>query len=90
MEIWQGNKLVGGVYGLAIGAVFFGESMFSKKTQASKAALTILLEHLKKKRFCILDVQFLTEHLRMFGAKEVSFEYYEELLEKAYSKNVVF
>ena len=64
--------------------------MFSKKSQASKAALTKLLQHLNKKNFSLLDVQFLTEHLEMFGAKEISFEEYKNLMREAYSKDVYF
>ena len=60
--------------------------MFSKVSQASKAALVALLKHLKKKDFVLLDVQYMTEHLKMFGAVEISFEEYTKLLHKAYVK----
>lgn len=90
VEVYQNNKLVGGLYGVTIGGAFFGESMFSKKSQASKSALVKLLERLSKKGFVVLDIQFLTPHLEMFGAKEIDFEEYALLLEKAYSKDVSF
>lgn len=90
IEVYLQNKLVGGLYGVAIGGAFFGESMFSKKTQASKSALVELLERLNKKGFVVLDVQFLTPHLEMFGAIEIDFEEYFELLEMAYTKDVSF
>ena len=90
VEVFENKKLVGGLYGVSFRGAFFGESMFSKKSQASKAALTNLLEHLNKKKFSLLDVQFLTEHLEMFGAKEISFEEYKVLMKNAYSKEVYF
>ena len=90
VEVIENNKIIGGLYGVTYRGAFFGESMFSKKSQASKAALTKLLEHLNKKKFSLLDVQFLTEHLGMFGAKEISFEEYKKLMRKAYSKDVYF
>ena len=90
VEVYQNNKLVGGLYGVTIGGAFFGESMFSKKSQASKTALAKLLERLRKKGFVVLDIQFLTPHLEMFGATEIDFEEYALLLEKAYSKDVRF
>ncbi len=90
VEVYLQNKLVGGLYGVTIGGAFFGESMFSKKSQASKSALVKLLERLNKKGFVVLDIQFLTPHLEMFGATEIDFEEYVLLLEKAYSKDVSF
>jgi len=84
VETWQKGKLVGGLYGVAIEGAFFGESMFSKVSQASKAALIKLIEHLNKKQYALLDVQYMTPHLKMFGAVEISFEEYEKLLLKAY------
>ena len=82
VETWQKGKLVGGLYGVAIKGAFFGESMFSKVSQASKAALIKLIEHLNKKNFTLLDVQYMTPHLKMFGAIEISFEEYEKLFLK--------
>lgn len=84
VEVFLENDLVGGLYGITVGAAFFGESMFSRVQQASKAALIKLLFHLRQKKFVVLDVQYLTEHLKMFGAKEISLKEYQSLLEKAY------
>lgn len=84
VETYQKGKLVGGLYGVVIKGAFFGESMFSKVTQASKAALIHLINHLNNKKFVLLDVQFITAHLKIFGATEISFEAYQELLAKAY------
>jgi leucyl/phenylalanyl-tRNA--protein transferase len=86
VETWKDGKLVGGLYGVTFRGAFFGESMFSKVSQASKAALVSLLKHLKEKEFVLLDVQFMTEHLKMFGAVEISFEEYTKLLHRAYAK----
>lgn len=84
VEAWLNNKLVGGLYGISFRGAFFGESMFSVIPQASKAALANLLQHLTEKKFVLLDVQYMTEHLKMFGAKEITFEEYTTLLDKAY------
>jgi len=86
VETWKDGELVGGLYGITFRGAFFGESMFSKVSQASKAALVALLIHLKEKDFVLLDVQYMTEHLKMFGAVEISFEEYTKLLHKAYAK----
>ena len=90
VETWQKGKLVGGLYGVTFRGAFFGESMFSNVEQASKAALVKLIERLNEKNFVILDVQYMTEHLKMFGAKEISFEDYQQLLFKAYQKDCSF
>jgi leucyl/phenylalanyl-tRNA--protein transferase len=90
VETWKDGKLIGGLYGVTFRGVFFGESMFSKVSQASKAALVALLKHLKEKDFVLLDVQYMTEHLKMFGAIEISFEEYTKLLHKAYAKTSKF
>lgn len=90
VETWKDGKLVGGLYGVKFRGAFFGESMFSKVSQASKAALATLLNHLKEKDFVLLDVQYMTEHLKMFGAIETSFEEYTKLLQKAYVKECKF
>jgi len=84
VEAWMDDKLVGGLYGVTFRGAFFGESMFSQVSQASKAALAALLKRLKEKDFVLLDVQYMTEHLKMFGAVEISFEEYTKLLHKAY------
>jgi leucyl/phenylalanyl-tRNA---protein transferase len=90
VETWQNNELVGGLYGVAFRGAFFGESMFSKTSQASKASLIKLVEHLRERGFILLDVQYLTPHLQMFGAKEISFEEYKDLLNSAYIINCTF
>ena len=90
VETWKDGKLVGGLFGVTFCGAFFGESMFSKVSQASKAALVALLKHLKQKDFVLLDVQYITEHLKMFGAVEISFEEYTKLLHKAYVKECEF
>lgn len=88
--VYQKNKLVGGLYGVTYKGAFFGESMFSKVSQASKIALVKLLERLNEKGFVLLDIQFITNHLKMFGAKEISFYTYQRLLKRAYDRDVAF
>ncbi|HSW55974.1 MAG TPA: leucyl/phenylalanyl-tRNA--protein transferase [Ignavibacteriaceae bacterium] len=90
VETWKNGKLAGGLYGVTFRGAFFGESMFSKVSQASKAALAALLKHLKEKDFVLLDVQYMTEHLKMFGAIEISFEEYSKLLQMAYARECEF
>ena len=90
IEVWQNGKLVGGLYGIAFRGAFFGESMFSKVPQASKAALMYLLQYLNEKDFVLLDVQYMTPHLKMFGAVEITFEEYQNLLNTAYIRNCEF
>ena len=90
IETWKDYQMVGGLYGVSYRGAFFGESMFSKISQASKAALVKLLYRLKERDFVLLDVQFMTEHLKMFGAIEISFEEYNKLLEKAYERDCTF
>ena len=90
VEVYDNSKLVGGLYGVAFRGAFFGESMFSRVSQASKIALAYLLQRLSEKGFVVLDVQFITEHLKMFGAVEISFEEYSQLLIKAYGKDTGF
>jgi len=81
IEAWQNDKLVGGLYGVHIGGVFFGESMFSHVRDASKVALVYLIARLKRGNFELLDTQFVTDHLRQFGAIEVSRERFQGLLD---------
>ena len=88
--VYQNEKLIGGLYGVSYRGIFFGESMFSKVSQASKAALAKLLEHLQNKNFTILDVQYQTDHLEMFGATEISLKKYNEYLIEGYSKKISF
>ena len=82
LEVWSEEKeLVGGVYGVHFGSVFFAESMFYRKTNASKVALYYLVRHLRQQGFTLLECQFMTPHLRSLGAKEISEEEYMELLQ---------
>ena len=67
VEVWNQGELVGGLYGVTQGSAFFGESMFSKKTNASKLALIRLVEHLNQRGFTLLDTQFMTDHLKSMG-----------------------
>ena len=90
VEVYKDNKLVGGLYGVSYNGAFFGESMFSKVTQASKCALVKLIERLNQRSFALLDVQYQTDHLKMFGAKEISFNEFSKLLVEAYSITTTF
>jgi leucyl/phenylalanyl-tRNA--protein transferase len=83
VESWQGGELAGGLYGVAIGGAFFGESMFHLVGNASKIALVRLVERMREHGFELLDVQFLTDHLRRFGAREIPKRYYEARLRHA-------
>jgi len=83
VEAWSKNKLAGGLYGVAIGGAFFGESMFHRVSDASKIALVALVEHLRARKFALLDTQWLTPHLRQFGAIEISRDHYLRLLARA-------
>ena len=83
VECWQGDELVGGLYGVRLGSAFFGESMFSRARDASKIALVHLVERLKAGGFRLLDTQFNTTHLSQFGAIEVPKAEYEHLLTAA-------
>ena len=71
VETWKDGKLVGGLYGVAIHGVFFGESMFSRMRDASKSALVNLVKRMKDRGFTLLDTQYLTPHLKRFGAREI-------------------
>nr|WP_295891681.1 leucyl/phenylalanyl-tRNA--protein transferase [uncultured Devosia sp.] len=83
VEVWDGAELVGGLYGLAIGGAFFGESMFHRRTNASKMAMAHLVERLKAGGFVLLDTQFVTDHLASLGGIEIPREQYEERLAEA-------
>ncbi len=85
IECWQDGQLVGGLYGVKLGAAFFGESMFSRTTDASKCALAALVARLRIGGFRLLDTQFLTDHLATFGAVEVGRDAYRGLLDAALS-----
>jgi leucyl/phenylalanyl-tRNA--protein transferase len=90
VECWQGGELVGGLYGVSLGAAFFGESMFSRATDASKVALAQLVLRLRKGGFQLLDTQFTTPHLSRFGVLEIPREDYRRLLTKAVSGQAQF
>ena len=90
VETWLGGEMVGGLYGVTFRGAFFGESMFSNVSEASKAALMALINHLIEKDFVLLDVQYMSEHLKMFGATEISFDEYTKLLHKAYTRGCEF
>jgi len=83
IESWHEGRLVGGLYGVSLGAAFFGESMFSLETDASKVALVHLVARLRFGGFQLLDTQWLTEHLSQFGAYEVPKRKYRQLLQEA-------
>jgi leucyl/phenylalanyl-tRNA--protein transferase len=83
VEVWNGPRMVGGLYGVALGGAFFGESMFSTETDASKIALMYLCARLIRGRFTLLDTQFVTDHLRQFGTVEVERPQFHAELEKA-------
>lgn len=83
VEAWKNNKLAGGLYGVAVGGAFFGESMFHRVTDASKIALVALVEHLRAQKFALLDTQWITPHLEQFGASEISRERYLKMLRRA-------
>jgi leucyl/phenylalanyl-tRNA--protein transferase len=85
VETWSGGELVGGLYGVSLGAAFFGESMFHLKRDASKVALVHLVARLRRGRFRLLDTQFSTPHLASLGAVEVPRVRYKALLEEALS-----
>lgn len=88
IEVWFEEELVGGVYGVSINGAFFGESMFHRKTDASKVALYHLIEHLKQLNYTLLEVQFMTDHLRSLGAIEVNEKTYMTQLSSALEVSV--
>jgi len=90
VEAWRDEELAGGLYGMAIGGAFFGESMFHWVTDASKLALVYLIERMRRRGFALLDVQFLTEHLQRFGAVEIPRTQYERRLRRALSLGCSF
>lgn len=83
VECWEAGELVGGLYGVSLGAAFFGESMFSRRTDASKVALVHLVARLRAGGYRLLDTQFVTPHLRQFGVEEISREEFQRRLEEA-------
>lgn len=90
VEIWDEGTLVGGVYGVTLGRAFFGESMFSHRTNASKMALSALVDRLREAGFTLFDTQFLTEHLASLGAVEITRAIYHTRLAEAVKGNAVF
>jgi leucyl/phenylalanyl-tRNA--protein transferase len=90
VECWRDGELVGGLYGVSLGAAFFGESMFSRESEASKVALVHLVARLRFGGFRLLDTQFLTPHLARFGGIEITRRHYHRLLADALSYRAVF
>ncbi len=90
VECWRDGELVGGLYGVSLGCAFFGESMFSRVTNASKVALVHLVARLRMANYRLLDTQFVTDHLRQFGAVEIPCRIYLERLEDAIRYQTVF
>ncbi len=90
VEAWKDGELCGGLYGVSVGGAFFGESMFHRRTDASKVALHWLVEHLRARGFGLLDLQWVTDHLRKFGAREIPREEYLERLQKEVDRKCAF
>lgn len=90
VEAWQEGRLVGGLYGVAVGGIFCGESMFAHVSDASKAALAALVSHLKERGFKLIDAQVPTDHLKSLGAVEISREFFLQLLHAYRSQDVIF
>lgn len=90
VEAWRNNQLAGGLYGVALGGAFFGESMFHHQRDASKVALVALVNRMKERRFTLLDIQYVTPHLERFGATEISREDYLAQLAAAIELDVRF
>ena len=83
VEVWREGQIAGGLYGVPVGGAFFGESMFHYVTDASKIALVTLVEHLRARKFALLDTQWLTPHLQQFGGIEISRDYYLRMLRRS-------
>jgi leucyl/phenylalanyl-tRNA---protein transferase len=90
VEAWDGQRLAGGLYGVALGGAFFGESMFHRVTDASKVSLAALVERLRARGFTLLDIQWVTPHLEQFGAIEIPRGEYLERLQHALGRAVEF
>ena len=90
VEVWRDDKLLGGLYGLSLGSAFFGESMFSNEKNGSKIALCYLVAILKIENYSLLDIQFITDHLKRFGAIEILNNKYSTLLNNALLKTCKF
>ena len=90
VEVWEGDSLAGGLYGVTLGGAFFGESMFSRRRDASKVALVHLVARLKAAGFTLLDTQFVTQHLERFGATEIPRADYRAMLSDALNHHADF
>lgn len=90
VEVYQNENLVGGLYGVSYKGAFFGESMFSNVSQTSKCALIKLIGHLRERNFVLLDVQYQTDHLKMFGAVEIDFDDFQNRLLQSNSVDTTF
>lgn len=90
IEVWQGDRLVGGVYGVSMGGAFFAESKFHTETDASKVALHFLVKHMLLRGMSLLEVQFVTPHLARLGVITVPEKEYERLLKKALAQKTSF
>jgi leucyl/phenylalanyl-tRNA--protein transferase len=90
VEAWRGEELAGGLYGVSLGAAFFGESMFHRVTDASKVALHALVERLRARGYVLLDTQWVTPHLEQFGAIEIRRPHYLRLLKQALARPADF
>jgi len=83
VEVWEGAELVGGIYGVAVGGAFFGESMFSRRRDTSKIALAYMVDRVRNAGFALFDTQFITDHLASLGAVEIKREAYHRKLAEA-------
>ena len=90
VEAWQGDHLVGGLYGVHLGGAFFGESMFHRVTDASKVALAALVDRMQRRGFLLLDIQWVTPHLEQFGAIGIPRRQYLALLKRALQRECGF
>ncbi len=90
VETWHEGRLAGGLYGIALGGVFFGESMFSAKRDASKVALAQLVLHLEARGYILFDVQFVNPHLLQFGVREIGYQHFQALLKLALTLDCQF
>ena len=90
IECWKNNEIVGGIYGIAIGGCFFAESMFSSVSNASKFALINLVARLYFLKYSILDIQFMSDHLKQFGAFEITQELFKKKISECINHNIDF
>ena len=88
VECWQDDALTGGLYGISLGGIFFGESMFSRHSNASKIALVFLVQKLLEWDFDLIDCQMKTEHLMQFGAREIPGSEFRKLIAKSLSQTM--